>query len=207
MFVQPENECRISIHEEVNENLIFQIRLAALDDQRVNNSVTLEMLTHEKVISLKFHIVRLTRYTTLLFVWFCCLSIDNNRLSVCRLPTECAGWLAKGYRTSERTRSCPSSKWPTLQPSYQNLVARRPPSKRIRNCGQLPPPLVGPSYWLITGGTDSDLPRTVITQFRLIERKWLFLLKFSIDWFFFCFVTCTQICISHYSALTDLSQQ
>ena len=40
----------MSIHDQLEENLIFQIRLPSLDDQRVNNSVTLEMLTHEKVI-------------------------------------------------------------------------------------------------------------------------------------------------------------
>ncbi|XP_057379779.2 uncharacterized protein LOC130702135 isoform X1 [Daphnia carinata] len=45
---QAENECRMSIHDQMEENLIFQIRLPSLDDQRVNNSVTLEMLTHEK---------------------------------------------------------------------------------------------------------------------------------------------------------------
>lgn len=46
-----ENECRMSIHDDkLEENLIFQIRLSSLDEQRVNNSVTLEMLTHEKVI-------------------------------------------------------------------------------------------------------------------------------------------------------------
>nr|CAH0102392.1 unnamed protein product [Daphnia galeata] len=44
----PENECRMSIHDQLEENLIFQIRLPSLDDQRVNNSATLEMLTHEK---------------------------------------------------------------------------------------------------------------------------------------------------------------
>ncbi|XP_046647474.1 uncharacterized protein LOC124337507 isoform X1 [Daphnia pulicaria] len=44
-----ENECRMSIHDDkLEENLIFQIRLSSLDEQRVNNSVTLEMLTHEK---------------------------------------------------------------------------------------------------------------------------------------------------------------
>lgn len=48
-LLQPETECRMSIHDQVDENLILQIRLAALDDQRVNNSVTLEMLTQEKV--------------------------------------------------------------------------------------------------------------------------------------------------------------
>lgn len=47
----------MSIHDQMEENLIFQIRLPSLDDQRVNNSVTLEMLTHEKV-NLLLHLAR-----------------------------------------------------------------------------------------------------------------------------------------------------
>lgn len=44
-----ENECRISIHDQIEENVILQIRLAALDFQRANESITLEMLLDEKV--------------------------------------------------------------------------------------------------------------------------------------------------------------
>ena len=44
-----ENECRISIHDRIEENVILQIRLAALDFQRANESITLEMLLDEKV--------------------------------------------------------------------------------------------------------------------------------------------------------------
>lgn len=45
---EPENECRISIHDQDDENIILQVRLAELDVQRANESVTLEMLTNEK---------------------------------------------------------------------------------------------------------------------------------------------------------------
>ena len=52
LFSLKENECRISIHEQADENIILQIRLADLDVQRANESVTLEMLTVEKVSQL-----------------------------------------------------------------------------------------------------------------------------------------------------------
>jgi len=47
-FVDPEYECRISIHDQIEENVILQIRLAALDFQRANESITLDMLLNEK---------------------------------------------------------------------------------------------------------------------------------------------------------------
>jgi len=47
-WVDPELECRISIHDQIDENVILQIRLAALDFQRANESITLDMLLNEK---------------------------------------------------------------------------------------------------------------------------------------------------------------
>lgn len=53
----------MSVHDQSEENLILQIRLASLDFQRANDNITLEMLTLEKVdiynnIFQKFHKIK-----------------------------------------------------------------------------------------------------------------------------------------------------
>ena len=57
-WIEQEYECQISIHDQIDENVILQFQLAALNSQRqlqaqhqLNESITLEMLLKEKVLS------------------------------------------------------------------------------------------------------------------------------------------------------------
>ena len=136
----------MSIHDQVDENLILQIRLAALDDQRVNNSVTLEMLTQEKVRFYTSWIMNvlierasyLSKSSNLHFRTKKSKTNKNNnerkyfvnvadfRLSVCRWPTGYVRWLANGFQSFERTKFSPLSKWLTRPVSFRSLGDRRP---------------------------------------------------------------------------------
>ena len=118
--------------DHLEENIILQIRLSALDFQRANESITYEMLTQEKVnidYQIHFLLYRFVQVIDLVISSFvipmycvCVIQffIQYHSLSALWWLTDFAGWSINDYLRFTKTKSSQWSKWLKLLLFYPN---------------------------------------------------------------------------------------